>query len=940
MQIKRDGVTVFSVNIGPSTVFTHQLMGEHKISAEWISSQPIEITLGDYIELGAEKFYLNLLPQVEKLNNFTYKYTATFEGEIYKLFNKLFQDEGAAEFTYFGDVIDYLDLIVSNLNSVETGWTFIAPENVTPVSINFSGDSCRQALTKICEAFELEFRLVQKEIILAENVGFNSTYQFEYGRGKGLYSLVRNSVVEKGVITRLYGYGGSRNLSFDYRSGSKRLVFEVGDPAKRYVEANVNLFGIRESSVVFENIYPNRTGEVSALVPGSIFKVIDSSLDFNINDYLLEGQEAKIVFKTGALAGYEFPITAYDHATKQITFGEFVDSNDYKLPNSLNFAEIGDLYTLVNIKMPEAYIEAAEGQLLEATQDYLDKVKSPRAIYTLNIDERFIRANGVELTCGMKIGIRDEALGLEDSIRIFAISFPLVNPKQIVAEIADNIPVTSVERIRKDSVKTKNEISTIDRTREENYRDSVRKWRQLQEKIFDPDGYFDPTNIRPGSIETLQLTVGANSQNFGLNLVEIEANFEGDPNRIRISGGQLIHFEIEIPDLGYVWTMDQRIQNDLVSGDFYYVYARCNKAALSGSWVISTAPIKSEEETGFYHFWLGVLYPEESGRRYFMFTKGMTFIVGDSITTGVIKDLSGLNFFDLSQGKFSVGDEINGLDWGVTEPGKLTIRGAIITNAIFANDGVIENLRVSSLKTANSGKRLEILADDGGDPATPLHNLKFYDVDGNLALTLDTAVDAGNSSTASAGFKIEKHGSSRKALMTQNGIMSSGSFLTDSDLPTNQHLGSLLGILKEKFFSAFGIRAGVIGFDATDPATGNPSYGGWFNTFFGGGMNIGVRQITANYTATLDDTLISCYNSSPIEINLPANPRPGKWILVRTNFNVVTQINGNGNTIWVKGGVSSIAVSGSSYSRHGRMHMLIWDGTYWLYNAIPAVGTD
>src|SRR5690606_21938985 len=130
----------------------------------------------------------------------------------------------------------------------------------------------------------------------------------------------------------------------------------------------------------------------------------------------------------------------------------------------------------------------------------------------------------------------------------------------------------------------------------------------------------------------------------------------------------------------------------------------------------------------------------------------------------------------------------------------------------------------------------------------PLHTLKFYDEDGNVALTLDTDVDTDNASTPSAGFRIEKNGSSRKALVTQNGMMSSGSFLPDASLPSNQHYGSMIGILKEKFFTAFGIRAGVIGMDATIRATDNQSFGGWFNTMFAGGLFLGVIQRTASYT--------------------------------------------------------------------------------------------
>ncbi len=931
LAIKRDELTtVATVKIGADTSLTYQLMGEYKVDAQWVSPTPIALALGDYIEIGVEKFYLNILPQVVKVNNFTYRYQAIFEAELYKLFNKILMDEGAAEFTYFGTPAEYIQLILDNMNAIDPGWTMDVVADLNPISIPFNGESCRQALSRIMEEFGLEFRLVQKEIIVRADVGFSSLYVLEYGRGKGLYELTRTSVVEKGVITRLFAFGGEKNLAFDYRSGSRRLVFETGDPAVRYLEANVANYGIKEGTVTFDDIYPQRTGSVTATADKNT--ITDASLDFDLNSYLLEGVVAKVVFKTGSLAGQEFEFKSYNHATKTIVFFDRVEANDMTFPKAPSFIpEIGDEYTLINIKMPETYITAAEAELLAAATEHLDTVKVPRVTYTLNIDEKFIRVNGVEIACGMRVTVKDTALGLDDLIRIYSIQFPLVNPAKITAQIADTIPVSTVERIIKDTSKGKKDIVNLDRTQAELYRENAKRFRDFEKYYFDPDGLFDGTFIKPGTVATGAVAVGTKSQNFGLNGVEIEANYEGDPNRLRISGGQLIHFEIEIEGLGYTWAIDPAIFNALTPASLYYVYARCNKAALSGTWKVSTDRILTEDEPGWYHFWLGMLYPvatDGSEKRYFMFTKGMTFIIGDTITTGIIKDLSGLNFFDLTQGVFNLGDEVNGMDWGVTEAGKLTIRGAIIANAIFADEGVIQNLRVSSLKTANEGKRLEILADDGGDPATPLHNLKFYDADGNLALTLDTNVDAGSSSAASAGIKIEKNGSSRKGLFTQNGMMSSGSFLTDDSLPTNQHYASIIGVLKEKFFTIGGIRAGVIGMDATSHTTNNPSYGGWFNTLFAGGLNLAVRQVTGNYTCTDEDFFISVYGGTIMK--LPANPRPGRVIFIRRNTTTDLWVDGNGISLMAPGLVSEVQMG--SDSGRGNLIVCIYDGTNWTFN--------
>lgn len=163
-----DPIEVADVTIDESTVYLRKLMAEHEVDANWISASKLDIRLNDYIVIGSEKFYLNRPVQVDKVNNFTYRHTAKFEGEVYSMYHKIFMDEGSADFSYFGDPALYLQLLIDNLNSIESGWTYNLDLPVTygPKAMSFNEVSCRVALTQIMEEFELEFRLVQKEIIV------------------------------------------------------------------------------------------------------------------------------------------------------------------------------------------------------------------------------------------------------------------------------------------------------------------------------------------------------------------------------------------------------------------------------------------------------------------------------------------------------------------------------------------------------------------------------------------------------------------------------------------------------------------------------------------------------------------------------------------------------------------------------------------------------
>ena len=74
--------------------------------------------------------------------------------------------------------------------------------------------------------------------------------------------------------------------------------------------------------------------------------------------------------------------------------------------------------------------------------------------------------------------------------------------------------------------------------------------------------------------------------------------------------------------------------------------------------MLSTSQILFEEVDGYYHFMCGVLYNVIDGYRDYDFTYGMTYIVGNTIKTGTIMSVDGLNYFDLDENKFRIGDSL------------------------------------------------------------------------------------------------------------------------------------------------------------------------------------------------------------------------------------------------------------------------------------------
>src|SRR5690606_2204940 len=195
---------------------------------------------------------------------------------------------------------------------------------------------------KICNEYKTDFWVKfdnGKFKIYTGNYGSTIPVTFEYGKGKGLYSLARTNVNDNEVVTRMYVSGGSQNLPAGYRDWSRTLKL----PAVDYLEDPVLIasMGLIEGSLDFPDIYPKRTGTITKV--SDTFKFEDDSMDFDLAEknldgtykYLVPGTSAKVHFNTGNLAGYLFEIkkNGYKHADKSFEIIPFKNEQGQKFPD-------------------------------------------------------------------------------------------------------------------------------------------------------------------------------------------------------------------------------------------------------------------------------------------------------------------------------------------------------------------------------------------------------------------------------------------------------------------------------------------------------------------------------------------------------------------------------------------------------------------------------
>lgn len=653
------------------------LLGADTVAITVKSATPLTFHLGDQIDVYGKTYTLNQLPGIKKTGNRNFEYTLTFEGVQYELIDAQFllPDDTVLD-SFTGDLEDFLGILIGNLTRVYPGkWTLgVFPANTEFKTLTYTEKNCLEVLQDLCEQYSTEFEITQANGVRTLNIktaGVNFPYTFRYGRTGGLYELTRQNINSKNVVTRLYVYGGSSNLGNKYRY--TRLCLPGKAKNASYIEdaAAIAAYGLKENTKIFDDIRPERYGEVTAA--GSAYYAFkDATMNFDLNEkdsagntkWLIDGATAKVKFTTGNLAGYEFDIHKYDHATKEIQVVPFTDENGMKFPSETSAAfqfGVGDKYFFTDINLPDAYKTDAENKLLAEGNKAITEYSQPQVQYGLSIDENFIRQFAGELTIvnlfavGDYIPVEDEDIGVNKSVRITAFTRDLLREYKYNITLGDSVTKTTITRVIEDLQKIDNVIEINDLADPSKARCNWKASQEVLANVFDPEGHYYSEKIKPLSIETTMLATGARSQQFVLQNTMFEPNYEGNPNTVKVVGGTLVHYTIA--ETVKSWQLNTATFSNLVSGTVYYIYARCQKTGTAGNIVFDTVQRAVDGDPTYYYFLIGSLssvITDTNGNRparLIALTYGATTINGRFITTGRIQSVDGQTYFDLDAGE-------------------------------------------------------------------------------------------------------------------------------------------------------------------------------------------------------------------------------------------------------------------------------------------------
>ena len=751
---KRNGETI-QLNTNEPFCFvkeatlTSSLMGDDYISLKIVSANWLSFAKGDKITVGGKEYSIRATTTREVVSEGYYNYEPVFYGVMYDLMKTIYRncdkygksDKSTFDLTY--TIKEFVQVLIYNMERDYPGlWKFDVDNcpDTEARTIQFSGVNCLQALQTLCnsEQFNLEFQITQDKGVRTIHIGkFGKRINppsgadfFEWGKGNGLYNLKEQKIDDKAIITRLWAEGGTTNIRSNYREYSERLqlpypqrknqyehtlsdgtIVKVGtetigiaDDAKRYIEdAELrDKIGSEEDVKTYDNIYPTRTGTVTAVVADDICAFIDDTMDFDLNKkddkgtvYLVDGTSAKITFTSGRLAGQQFELEAkggYNHETKKFRIIPFTDNRGLTIPSAETQdayrIEVGNTYKITDIYLPESYEQKAEEALWYAAMEDFKTATQAKAQYTLTLDRLYFlqELNRNTDTSVFEVGdyvpVKDTRFGIEKQMRIQKVTRNLLLEQDYQITLADTTTVsiqtqTVLTVIEHENIINNNRLRDLNKAR--------RGWRtteDLRNMVYDTDGYFDTENIKPNSIDTNMLTVGAKSQQFVLSGCVLQANFGGNPNMFVATAGILSHLTID-NDKIRSWQMSEA-SFELQSTGGYYLFAKCSKSGENGVWYLTQEQLKFEptSDPNNYYFQVGIissLYSDDKFRD-FQTTYGFTRINGNTITTGRIITSDGECYLDLDGNKFRIGDSTSSIDWNVSAKSRLTLKNVSVAS--------------------------------------------------------------------------------------------------------------------------------------------------------------------------------------------------------------------------------------------------------------------
>lgn len=402
-----------SVNEGCKRKFT--LMKEDYIMLKFSLDNPIYFKLGSYVECDFGLFEVcDLQKPAFNTDNAGYDYELRLDAYYWKWKNKIFKytpevsgQEASWNLTAPLDV--QAGIVLRNLKAL--GYAYKGQDFVFSIDSTVENKALLMTYDNI-NILDACFEMAKKwdcECWVTENIihfgRCESGDAVNFEIGVNIVEMPRSDS-QSTYATRIYAFGSTKNIPSNYRPVDesvvvngvvqKRLMLPDGTP---YIDAYPDMTTEEaiEQVVIFDEVYPRRVGTISDVTTIEVtdkvenedgttteekwnaYRFKDAGITFS-KDYILSGEELKIIFQSGKLNGMEFAVT-FDPDNKNEQLWEIVRNENYgrPLPDGVLIPENGDTYILSgwdSTKIAElGLVSSAEQELKDKAEKYVAKSK-------------------------------------------------------------------------------------------------------------------------------------------------------------------------------------------------------------------------------------------------------------------------------------------------------------------------------------------------------------------------------------------------------------------------------------------------------------------------------------------------------------------------------------------------------------------------------------
>ena len=570
-----NGNVLIELNVSDTSSSYRSIDGRHELTLKYSLSNPVELPIGAWCLFQNERFELMSHQDVKMKHSKHYEYTLVMNGSYgllsrFKIRNII---DGRLKFDMVAKPIEFLDLIIANLNERDGGWTKGECIDADERLISFNHTGCDDALNSVAGEFDTEFEVIGKRISL-KKVEYNkeNPLKIAYGKGNGLKPGVGRTNYEDGLpAITMFIQGGSRNISYkDYGSmelhlpksysfkfdGEKFEGEEGYDSAKArefttdHLGSSVSILNGkigREDSIDLSEIYPSRVGHVSKVVfqyknmsypePDPSWTeeqwnevqvdIFDNSIpeDLDFNDCLMENNEPLVVaFQSGELAGRDFDATF----VKRVNAFE-LKKQEYSgqpMPQGVFVPKVGDSYAVFNVSLPSSYVSdiqthsGAEFDALRDATKALYEKSDPRFTFSGEVDEIWSKKNweniGGKLKIGSYVSFVNEEITTDGPVlvRIIGITQNVNNPHCPKIELSN---VTHKGSVSSRISQIEDREAHVEELHKEAKNFTKRRFADAQRSIKLLEQAFGDSftdSIKPATVQTMMMLVGDESLQY------------------------------------------------------------------------------------------------------------------------------------------------------------------------------------------------------------------------------------------------------------------------------------------------------------------------------------------------------------------------------------------------------------------------------------------